>query len=361
MLIPLRIRILCVAALSIALVLGRQILHVLATYNPAPLAAHTQAWKINAQDGNWAVLKVPGGSAAQTVFLPLIQRVYEYLPPVIPDTTKVLPAETLLNLAAISESGVFTFTQGSAALSEVNPGDVIVGGVSTTAPSGFLRKVTAITPVGDQVVVETTTATLDEAVQQGEAHLSQLLAPSQVQRASHAPGVSPAPRSWAAPESIFYLDIQNVVLYDEDGDLTTTDDQVLGNGSLEVEPTLSFDLRLKDYLFEQLGFTLSVHDKIDIQIESNVTLAELQHEIELARYWLAPITDTIGTVPVVLSPLLTLVMGVDGSIHLAVSVEVTQDAALTGGVQYVNGAWGPVAQYSHQFQWQPPSLSAGLD
>jgi hypothetical protein len=358
--IPLRLQLLWMVVFSIALVLGIQIYHVPGSDNPVSLAAPPPPWKINPQDGNWAALKVSGGSAAQTVFLPLIQRVYAYLPPVIPDTTQVLPAETLLNLASISENGVFTFTQGSSALDEVNPGDVIVGSVSAAAPNGFLRKVTAITPVGDQLVVETIAATLDEAVQQGEAHLSQALVPSQVQRAWHAPGVSLSARSWAAPEAIFYLDIQNVVLYDQDGDLSTSDDQVLGSGSLQVEPTLSFDLRIQGSQLDLLRFTVALNDRIDIQIESNALQAELQHEVELARYWLAPITDTLGTVPLVLTPMLALVMGVDGSVHLAVSAAVTQEAALTGGVQYVNGAWGPLAQSSHQFQWQPPSLSAGL-
>jgi len=87
----------------------------------------------------------------QQTFLPIVQR---SLQPIIPETTKVLPADTLQDLVAISESGVFTFTQGSAALDNVSIGDVIVGDVSQAAPAGFLRKVSSIsTPNGAVVLV----------------------------------------------------------------------------------------------------------------------------------------------------------------------------------------------------------------
>lgn len=300
-------------------------------------------------------------AGTSTLYLPLVQRSYEYLPPIIPETTEVLPEETLQDLAAVSESGAFTFTQGSAALSDVAAGDIIVGDVSAAAPNGFLRKVTTITESGGQTVVQTVATTLEDALQQGEVHVNQTLTPSQIQSASYAPGVSLSPQLLAATAATFYLEIKDVVLYDEDGNPSTTNDQVLGNGSLEVEPTLNFDLRIKDWQLEQLLFTETMQEKVEIKVESKVTLAELKHETELARYGLTPITFMVGPVPVVLTPILTFVVGVDGSVYISVSAKITQEATLTGGVQYANGAWGPVSQFNNQFQWQPPTLSAGLD
>jgi hypothetical protein len=284
----------------------------------------------------------------------------EYLDPIVPDTTEILPVETLQYLVGISETGEFVFAQPSSALSDVNVGDVIVGDVSTNAPNGFLRKVTAINEVGGQTVVQTETTTLDEAIQQGEVHISQALTPSQVQSASFAQGVSPAPGSVTTQAAAFNLQITDVVLYDDDGDLATTDDQIVGNGSLAIEPSINFDMRINGWTIEQLCFTQTMHETADIKVESTATLANVSGEKELAHYELAPITVTIGFVPIVLKPILTFVAGVDGNISVSVSAGVTQESVLTGGVQYQNGTWGPVRQYTNQFTWQPPTLSSGL-
>jgi hypothetical protein len=104
-----------------------------------------------------------------------------------------------------------------------------------------------------------------------------------------------------------------------------------------------------------------MHDKVEIKVESKLTLAELKREKELARYSLAPIVVMVGVLPVVLTPNFTFVVGVDGSVCISVSAKVTQEATLTGGVQYLNGNWGPVSEFTNQFQWQPPTLSTGLD
>jgi alpha-tubulin suppressor-like RCC1 family protein len=302
-------------------------------------------------------------SGAAGIYLPLaMQDYYELLPPIIPDTTEVLTSITTDHLASVSGDGVeFIFTQSTPELEALTTGDIMAGNTSPNAPNGFLRKVTSIQTVGGQVVVDTSAATLDEAIQQGEVNIDQALTPDQIQTAQYAPGVGLASSSSESQAATFYLEIKDMVLYDDDGNPNTTDDQVLGNGSIEIEPTLHFNLQIKDWHLVQLIYTQSLHDRVEIKVESKITLAELKHEWELVRYQLKPIPVMIGWLPVLLNPVITFVFGVDGNIHVSVSTQVTQEATLTGGLQYINGSWEPVSQFANQFQWQPPTLSAELD
>jgi formylglycine-generating enzyme required for sulfatase activity len=280
--------------------------------------------------------------------------------PLIPDTTEVLPGTTLQYLTSVSDTGAFTFSQGSAALSEVGAGDIISGSPSSAAPNGFLRKVTAVTIDGGQTVVQTSAATLDEAIQQGEAHLIRALTPAQVQSAVYAPGVSAAPQTPGAHGAVFTLDINDVVLYDMDGDPFTTDDQLKADGSLEVEPSFNFDLQIKNWRLEQLSFSETVREKVTIEVKSKIFSESVQAEKELARYTFSPVTVMVGNFPVVIVPVLTLVVGVDGSLEVSVTTQVSEDVMLTGGLQYAGNAWSPIKQETHEFSWQPPTLSASL-
>jgi hypothetical protein len=97
---------------------------------------------------------------------------------VIPSTTKVLDDSTMQNLSSISEDGAtLTLSETTPTLESLSPGDVIVSGVSNTTPNGLLRKVTNVSKVGNQVLVQTTQATLEDAIQQGTVEVSQALTP----------------------------------------------------------------------------------------------------------------------------------------------------------------------------------------
>ncbi len=305
-----------------------------------------------------------GASATNTpqfVYLPLVMRNAGLLPPIIPPTTKVLTSTTTQYLSSISSDGVFTFTQTTPQLSALSPGHIIVGDVTTAAPNGFLRKVSSVSSAGAQVVVQTASATLEDAIQQGEVQVSRTLTPSDVRSANYRKGVSLARAPNAAQQGSFYLQIQNVVLYDADGNPATTNDQILANGSVQLSPSLNFNLMVKDWRLQQLIFATTASETSDLKIESKIVLAQVKREVELARFNLTPVTVMIGPVPVVVAPVLTFNVGVDGSVQVGVSTGVTQNANYTAGLTYANGNWSPVQQLSNSFQYTPPTLSAGLD
>ena len=297
--------------------------------------------------------------SSNTVYLPLVASSASSVPTVIPDTTKVLTETTTQYLSEISGDGaVFTFTQSTPALSALAPGDVMVADATANAPYGFLRKVTSVSSVGGQVVVETEAATLEDAIESGSVHVSQSLTPDQVRSSAMLQGVS-----LASAQSLgeFYFKLKDVVLYDDDGDLQTTDDQITANGSIRLEPGFDFSLVVRHWELEELSFTTSVDEKAEIEIKTEVEYPLIKKKTEIARHYFNPITVWVGWVPVVIVPVLTVNVGVDGSVHVGVKAGVTQEVTLIAGLRYAGGVWTPVSQFSNQFHRDPPVLSAGLD
>ena len=298
------------------------------------------------------------GLSGNAVCLPLVSSA-SGVPTVIPDTTEVLTETTTQYLSEISSDGaVFTFTQSTPALGALAPGDVMVGEATANAPYGFLRKVTSVSSVGGQVVVETEAATLEDAIESGAVHVSQSLTPDQVRNSAMLQGVSLA-RAQSLGE--FYFKLKDVVLYDDDGNLQTTDDQITANGSIRLEPRFDFSLVVRHWELEELSFTTSVDEEAEIEIKTEIEGTLIKREIEIARYYFQPITVMVGWVPVVIVPVLTVNVGVDGSVHVGVSTGVTQEATFVAGLRYADNSWSPVAGFSNEFHYNPPALSAGLD
>jgi len=314
-------------------------------------------------------LRVPHGTRApslsssplvtSSIYLPLVMRdAQPPVPPIIPATTKVLTTETTSQISSISGGGsVITFTQTTGQLNNLAPGEVIVTDATAATPDGLLRKVTSVTQQGGQVIVQTDATTLEESIQQGEISVSRTLTPGDIRSSNYARGVALARR----PQATFFLTIDKLVLYDDDGNPSTTNDQITANGSIEVQPTLNVNLQVKDWRLERFYFTTGANQTAELKIESKVSKDLLKKEIEIARYTLAPITGMIGPVPVVIVPVLTFAVGVDCSVHIGVTAGVTQQTALTVGAQYANGTWSSVSAFSHSFQFNPPTLFAGMD
>ena len=148
---------------------------------------------------------------------------------VIPTTTKVLDDLTMQNLSSVTEGGSrLSFSGTTAQLGSISPGDVVIAGVHNDTPQGLLRKVASVSTEGDQVVIYTIPATLEDAIQDGTIEINRTLSPSDVSFTAMArEGVSLEGDVFQAQGiGEFSLQITDVVLYDDDGDSETTDDQL---------------------------------------------------------------------------------------------------------------------------------------
>lgn len=304
-----------------------------------------------------------GPDGTQRVYLPVIGKNTSFLTPIIPPTTNALPPETTQQLTSVSSDGVtYTFAKMTPVLAAVAPGEIMVAAPSNAAPDGFLRWVTGINTSGGQVVVQTQAATLEDAIQQGEIHVSKHLTPADIASMTALPGVSLAKSAGMAPGDGFFFDIKDVVLYDKDGNLGTTDDQIKANGSLVLAPDIAFDWIRKAGSPQGFQWVFSVEETAELEFQMEVELVKAELKWEVARLYLGTIVVFVGPVPVVFTIEMPIYLRGDGKVSVGITTKVTQQARVSAGLRrYEDGSTSPIRSLTNSFSFEPPRLSAGLE
>ncbi len=278
---------------------------------------------------------------------------------IIPDTTKVLTGMSIDKLVSVSEDGsVYTFSETTPELETLVAGDVIAGGAWEQTPYGFLRKVTGVATEGSQVVVTTEGARLEDALEQGVVRSSQELSPGDVRAGTRLPGVAIASADPSQSPSAFIVELDDVVLLDLDGDLGTTDDQARANGQLSFRPRFDFELRMRGFRIERLSAISGATERLDLSVTAEMQLLDVHKEVQVAYYLLHPTTVWVGWLPVVLTPVLTVEVGLDGSAEVGFDVAVAQETSLNVGLIYDDGRWSPVSDFGNTFDFTPPTITA---
>jgi len=299
--------------------------------------------------------------AEQTVILPstgVADFQVEIIDPKIPDTTAVLPESTTQYLQSISPDGsVLTFSQSTPELEELVPGDILLTDVNAAAPDGLLRKVTSVAPQGDDVVVTTEPAVLEEAVEDGAVYEAVQLTPADVTSVTALPGVQTS--SPASPDSTtFYIEIPyEVVIYDKDGKSETKDDQVNVKGSIEFDLDNEFYLKIQNWNVKQftLANTTTVTKEITVFVGTELSFEPDPYTI--ASYKFKPVTMWIGWVPVIVFPQLDLFVGMEGSVSVGISTGLIATATLRAGIIYTAASgWRTFSGITTGFEFVPPHL-----
>ncbi|WP_224963171.1 carboxypeptidase regulatory-like domain-containing protein [Geomonas subterranea] len=259
-------------------------------------------------------------------------------------------------ITAVSSDGTtLTFANAAPGASSIKVGDVIVSDVTPTTPNGMLRKVTGKTAGPEGVVVTTAAATLEQSVEKANISVSGTLSSSNlVGVQARQKGVSFKRMANSLPP---VLQINNVVLYDADGNASTSNDEVVANGSVSLNPSFNFNLDIDNFTIKSASFTNTMVETAQITLSSTVQHA-IGKEVELGSYQFAPITVWAGYVPVVITPVLKVVVGATGQVSVGLTSSVTQEASLTAGLRYENGAWSPTKERNNSFDFSPPTLSA---
>ncbi|MFH1422137.1 MAG: carboxypeptidase regulatory-like domain-containing protein [Planctomycetota bacterium] len=283
---------------------------------------------------------------------------------VIPQTTKVLDEQSVQSMSLLEDS-MITFEQSTSKLESLSIEDVIIIGVSSHTPNGLLRKVIQVEMSGDKVLVKTAAATLVDAIETGSFSLNKTLTSSDVsQSLSLIRGATfkqalPPQRTLALIE-----EIDNVILYDVDGNEETTNDQIKVNGSISITPSFDFQVSIRNFQLIHVKFINTTVETSEIDLDAGITLditelLGIPKEVEIIRHYFSPIVIWVGWVPVVIVPVLTVSVGLDGEVSVGLSAGVTQEATITAGIEYSDGNWNPISDFSNDFQFIPPELSAG--
>lgn len=318
-------------------------------------------------------LAVEGTAAGARRVLGRTEVEVEPVEPILQPHTRVLTAEAKGSLRAYGADGTLVFAPGSPFAAALAPGLVLAAEPTAAAPSGFLRRVTAVSRDADgSVRAATVQATLPEAVVQASWSLRQPLTPADVAEAQPLlPGVrildgggggaggAPAHGPDAGEPSDAGPSFKvsaNVVLYDADGDRNSTDDQLRATGEAE------FTLQLEVGVGVEPAWDIppwevsavaaaSLTESVSLTVEGKAG-GYLKAELPIASYMFSPIVVWAG-IPLVFIPRFTLVVGVDGEISGEVSWGFVQTFDMGAGVSY-DGDYHNLTRFSPPAVQQKP-------
>jgi hypothetical protein len=252
---------------------------------------------------------------------------------VVRDQAKVLDSTTRTALEEFKADGTLVFTGAVSA----KTGDVMVSQPSTNAPNGLLRKVTLVETLAGKTVVHTEQAKLGDVIKTGTLDASRPL--TEADSESLTPLVAGVKQT-RAPKGVGLSYSIDTVLFDKDGNNQTTNDQVKASGSLSLDPVFNAHIGFHcgflcldpDIDFK---FQVGLQEKAALKIVAKVAFSASK-EIPIFTHRFKPITFSIGPIPVVITPIFTIKIKLDGSIGVDVTFEASQTLTAVAGVKYTD-------------------------
>jgi len=275
-----------------------------------------------------------------------------YQAAVIPNTTKISDEATRNALLSFDPAtGRMVFAARTALLNSLRVGNVLVSEPGGAAPNGYLRKVTRIENGG--LVLQTTQARLDEAIQQGTlVAMGQLLPSDLITTQAHLPGVS---SSTVTRTSGDMNTAAGVIGDDYDFqthvDITLTaaasGDGVNGDGFVRIEGDIRYNagynvntgieacIDVPPVCVDRFEASVGVDQYSTLRVSGEFN-GTLDKEVKLTTHYFKPIVFFIGPVPVVIVPVIDVVVGVHGDAHLRFSFAAEVSTQLLLGARWTD-------------------------
>jgi hypothetical protein len=279
---------------------------------------------------------------------------------VVRDQAKVLDPATRTALEEFRPDGTLVFAAGAVT---AKTGDVMVSQPSTNAPNGLLRKVVQVQTVNGKTVVQTEQAKLGDVLQKGALKVQREL--TEADSESITPLVAGSVVQTRGTRALGLSYTLDVVLFDKDGNNSTTNDQVKASGSLNLKPVFDLALSLdcgflciydNDLDFK---FAIGLEERASLKLVAKVAFSASK-VIPVFTHNFTPITFFIGPVPVVIKPRFTIKIKLDGSIGVDVSFEAVQTFTAVAGVKY-DSDWQNISEISNRFETSLGAASVNVN
>ncbi len=242
--------------------------------------------------------------------------------------------------------------------SEINPdlyqiGSILIKAPCPEFPCGIMRKVTGFSIQGNQIVVSTIQARLEDAFEQLYFNFMEpLKAADVVGSKTLVNGVTFSPDS-KNPYSLNYNINWSPENFPVDIDLT-------GNLNFTIGTLLNIGLNRSQGLhYIKSGGYGSSTATIGFSAQSSITYNP--PDFSLYEQNFSPIVFWIGLVPVWITPKIVLKAEIDAYAGATFNTSVTASTTISSGVEYINPNWIPYSTYTPSMECQVPSLSAGMN
>ncbi len=288
-----------------------------------------------------------GGGAQSTV---------DQTPPgraVLAPNARVLDEATVGALSSVDEEGIWRFPKSTPGVQDLAAGEVLITGPGPLLPYGSLVWIEAIEEGADDVALHTRPAALTEAFEELVVHLETTLDtddPEGKLRQELGKGISQRaqPLGLTLP---FHLSTES------DGGANKLDLQ--GSFALDPSFSLKLDLDITEFDLKELSMEFGAKESFaaDLLGKGNQPIEE---RITLGQIWFTPIILMLpipappGIVPVVLTPRLSIVAGVEGRIEGELSASVRQSASFSAGLGYRDGRFQAFSSSDSSFENEQP-------
>lgn len=278
----------------------------------------------------------------------------------VPSTTHVLDLATLNNLESILSDGTLVFFNSAPGIANLQPGEILAADTSEKAPNGFLKKVVSLDAHDQRIYIKTEEALLSEAVQAASGSISRQLGAQDVQTTEilydgiKYLGVSSASGSSAGrsknarlaatdanPEPLQYR-IDTTIGENKQIDLA-------GKASLVPTLHLAVDINCDETVKKTPGTrvcsqlpgvnllaNMTMKQVATLEVKGNLA-STIDQNVELVRHTFKPISLSLGGVPLVVVPTLTVFLQANGSLTSEFNYQYDQDITLGAGFRYNSG------------------------
>ncbi len=238
-----------------------------------------------------------------------------------------IDSATLSRIQSV-DSTTIIFSGNTLQLQSLKTGNIIISGVAKNAPFGFLRKIANIQINGNTYTITTTDVPLTDAFKKLHVDYTKSYSLGDTLRTTPV-------------GTTFSIDMPNIILYDADGNNTTTSDQIKVNGNLTLTPEIhvKIDIGLNGIL------PTLTYAKIECGFESVVnqtvtaggSLGSISKKINIFSKPLA--LFIIPGTPLVVVPNLRVSLGADASINVDVVASEINTMTVNSYLEYNNSSW----------------------
>ncbi len=231
-----------------------------------------------------------------------------------------IDAPTSQTLIKVDSSRI-DFNGNTEQLQKLKVNDIIVSGIATNAPYGFLRRITAIQKNGNDYKFTTEEVSLDEAFE--ELHIDYKKAFSTDDTTGKKEGLD------------FTTEFDKT--FDVDGNSSTEYDQIKITGTLTFTPDISVAIDISRFHLDYAKVEGSFTTEMETEITAGGSIASYSNEFPVYQQALSPLP--IPGTPIVIVPFLRVNLGANGSINVEVTATNTTTATVSAYIAYENEAW----------------------
>ena len=245
--------------------------------------------------------------------------------------TKIV-SEKINSALTEATEGKLVFRGEDKFLEQVKAGDILVAAPNEVAVDGYLRNVTRVEKTGDSYVFYTSQAKIEQAVKNATIRMKAPIAFKGGNRKIKGD------QQEAYSQNFSHSMPLNYIIYDVDGNYSSTYDQIKTNGSLTFSANMYLDMNISN---NQLTYFYATSD-FGMTHNQNVVIGgsvSASGSIRVFQSVLPNLTFTVGILPITVKPTMEVFLGYSGSATAQVTFGYTGRANAKPIIQFTSGAW----------------------